>query len=320
MFIGVDLGGTNIKIGLLDDDLHVQDRLKVTTESETNSQVVMTNLVNGIKKIIAQTGTSTTQVRAIGIGVPGQMDIKSGVSIFSPNFFNWDNVPVAEIVQNAFHIPTAIDNDVRVNLYGEWQFGAGAGKDDVLMVTLGTGLGAAMIADGRMLYGKSNSAAELGHLNMYRHGRPCACGSSGCLGRYVSARGIVKTVREHLAAHETSVMTDWVNDNEDNLTAAMVSTAYDQHDQVAREVMLETGELLGYGLSSAINLFNPERVIIGGGVAQAGDRLLQPARAVVAGHALKVAREVCDIVPAKLGPWAGMVGAAVYANQTVIGG
>lgn len=315
MYIGIDLGGTNIKIGLLKNDLTVEAKLKVPTESETDSNHVMANLIAGVKQLLVQTQTGTDQIKAIGIGVPGQMNIQKGLSIFSPNFANWSNVPVVQLIENEFHVSTFMDNDVRVNLYGEWQLGAGKGKQDVLMVTLGTGLGAAMITDGQMMYGKSNSAAELGHLNMYRHGRPCACGSSGCLGRYVSARGMVKTVQEHLAAGETSVISEWIQGDESQITAKMVSDAYDQRDELAEKVMQETGEILGYGLSSAINMFNPERLIIGGGVAAAGERLLNPTKEVIAGHALKVAREVCDIVPAELGPWAGMIGAGVYAKQ-----
>jgi len=207
MYIGVDLGGTNIKIGLLNEDLTVQTKLKVATESETNSETVMSNLITGVKQLLIKMQTGTDQIKAIGIGVPGQMDIKAGLSIFSPNFSHWDNVPVIQLIEDEFHVPTFMDNDVRVNLYGEWKLGAGKGKQDVLMVTLGTGLGAAMITNGRMMYGKSNSAAELGHLNMYRHGRPCACGSSGCLGRYVSARGMVKTVKTTVTNNEPDGVT-----------------------------------------------------------------------------------------------------------------
>lgn len=315
MYIGIDLGGTNIKIGLLSDQLDVLTRLSVPTESETNSQTVMANLIAGVRQLFDTSGAQPAQIHAIGLGVPGQMDIEKGLSLFSPNFSNWDNVPVTQIMEQTFNIPTYIDNDVRVNLYGEWRMGAGRRMKDVLMVTLGTGLGAAMITDGKMMYGRSNSAGELGHMNMYRHGRPCACGSSGCLARYVSARGMIKTVQEHLAAGETSIISQWMNNDEKQITAKMVSEAYDQHDQVARTVMQETGEILGYGLSSAINLYNPERIIIGGVMAAAGDRLLTPTREVIGGHALKVARDVCDVVPAELGAWAGMIGAGVYAEH-----
>ena len=190
MYLGIDLGGTNIKIKLLNADLTVQMKLKVPTESETNSQTVMANMIAGIKQLLAETQTDTSQIKAVGIGVPGQMDIKKGLSIFSPNFTHWENVPVVQLIEAQFHLPTYIDNDVRVNLYGEWQLGAGRGKQNVLMVTLGTGLGAAIITDGQMMYGKSNSAGELGHLNMYRHGRPCArqFGLSGAL-RVCSGHG-----------------------------------------------------------------------------------------------------------------------------------
>lgn len=314
MYIGIDLGGTNIKLGLLADDLSVVDRLKVPTESETNSETVMANLSDGIQQLFITNHISANDIQTIGIGVPGQMDIQKGLSIFSPNFSNWANVPVAQLIADEFQTQTVIDNDVRVNLYGEWQFGAGRRKQDVLMVTLGTGFGAAVIAGGKMQYGRSDSAGEMGHMSMHHHGRPCACGNKGCLGRYVSARGMLWTVRDHLEAGETTIMTDWVDGDVSRLTAHMISQAYDEGDSLAKRVMQETGEEFGYGLANAINLYNPERIIVGGGVAQAGERLMAPAEAIVATHALKTAREACDIVMADLGPWAGMIGAGVYAK------
>lgn len=319
MYIGADMGGTFIKLGLLTDDLRPVARLKVPTESMTSSGVVMKNLLAGLHRLMTENQVTPNDIQAIGLGVPGQMDIQHGLSIASPNFSNWANVPVVTTVQQAYHIPTFMDNDVRVNLYGEWQFGAGRGKQDVLMVTLGTGLGAAMITNGRMMYGTTNSAVELGHMNMVRHGgRPCACGSSGCFGRYVSARGMVATVSDHLQRDEKSIVSQWTAGDLSSLTAEQISTGYDQHDAVCVATMRETSEMLGFGLANAINLYNPARVIIGGGVAQAGERLLGPARAIVTHHALKVAREACDVVPAELGPWAGMTGAAVYAQVRAV--
>lgn len=272
-------------------------------------------MIAAVHDLLMQNQLQATALNAIGIGVPGLLDIDTGISKFSPNFMNWQDVPIKQIFENQFHAPVFIDNDVRINLYGEWQFGVGIGQQNLLMVTLGTGLGSGVVLGGRVLYGTTASAGELGHMNMYRHGRPCACGSTGCLGRYVSARGIVKTTQEKLAAGEPSVLTDWTQNDANKITAKMVSQADDQHDQLAHTVWQETGELLGYGLANAINLFNPAMIIIGGGVANAGERLLTPTKQAIQAHGLKIAVGACQLMTAKLGDRAGMIGAAVIARR-----
>ncbi|WP_223875867.1 ROK family protein [Paucilactobacillus kaifaensis] len=315
MFIGIDLGGTNIKVGLFDDQLQPVDEIWRATQSETNSKIVIDNMIVAVQALLTQNQLQATALKAIGIGVPGLLDIDTGISKFSPNFMNWQDVPIKQIFEDQFHVPVFIDNDVRVNLYGEWQFGAGIGQQNLLMVTLGTGLGSGVVLDGRVLYGTTASAGELGHMNMYRHGRPCACGSTGCLGRYVSARGIVKTAQEKLKDGETSILTDWTQNDPSKITAKMISEADEQHDQLAHTVWQETGELLGYGLANAINLFNPAMVIIGGGMANAGKRLLTPTKNAIKAHGLKIAVVACQVVTAKLGDRAGMMGATIVAKR-----
>ena len=150
---------------------------------------------------------------------------------------------------------------------------------------------------------------------MYREGRPCRCGSSGCLGRYVSAVGIVKTLTDKLEEGRSSMILEWVGEDWTTMTAHMISEAYDLGDSLAIEVMHETGKILGFGLSNVINLFNPEMIIIGGGMSAAGDRLLNTVRNTVEKHALKLSSHACKIVQAKLGGQAGMIGAAAYAKN-----
>lgn len=188
-------------------------------------------------------------------------------------------------------------------------------QKNIVLLTLGTGIGAGIVIDGHVLYGATASAGEIGHMNMFRPGRPCRCGSDGCLGRYVSASGILDTIKEKIAAGNSTIMSEWVNGNPDKITAKMISNAYDLGDQMAIDTMNETGVILGYGLVNVINLFNPEILIIGGGMSAAGERLLQPARKIVAEHALRLSREHCTIVTAQLGDSAGMLGAALYARQ-----
>lgn len=188
-------------------------------------------------------------------------------------------------------------------------------QKNIVLLTLGTGIGAGIVIDGHVLYGATASAGEIGHMNMFRPGRPCRCGSDGCLGRYVSASGILDTIKEKIAAGNSTIMSEWVNGNPDKITAKMISNAYDLGDQMAIDTMNETGGILGYGLVNVINLFNPEILIIGGGMSAAGERLLQPARKIVTEHALRLSREHCTIVTAQLGDSAGMLGAALYARQ-----
>lgn len=311
--IGMDLGGTNIKTSLFTKDFSVVAEQRTPTMVSLGSEGVLQRMADNIRELLLKAGAAAEEVEVMGMGVPGLLDIEKGISLFSPNFPQWENVPIAGWFKERLGIPVFIDNDVRVNLYGECYFGARKGKKNVVLLTLGTGLGAGVMIDGHILYGATGSMGEIGHMNMYREGRPCRCKSSGCLGRYVSALGLLRTVKEKIEAKEKTVLTDWVKDPEE-ITAEMVSRAFDEGDQLAREAMEETGEILGFGLVNVINLYNPECVIIGGGMSAAGERLLSKAREVVDTHALEISRKACTIVTASLGDASGMLGAAKAAS------
>ncbi len=317
--IGIDLGGTNVKSAIFDEDFQCIYRRSDPTEADKGPAHVIHAMKVIIEAMIRDAGIDRSAIKCMGMGIPGLLDPQEGLSIFSPNFPGWDNIHIVNEMRSSLDFPIFIDNDVRVNLYGEWRFGAGAGHRNLVMVTLGTGLGSGIVSDGKVLYGTTSSAGELGHMNMYREGRPCRCGSSGCLGRYVSAIGIVRTLTEKLGAGRASIITDWVGQELSAITARMISEAYDLGDELAAEVMHETGELLGYGLSNVINLLNPELIIIGGGMSAAGDRLLGPVRAAIERHALQLSARACRVVQAQLGSEAGVIGAAAYANDRASG-
>ncbi|GAA2972964.1 ROK family protein [Lentilactobacillus parakefiri] len=311
---GVDLGGTNIKAGLFDEDFTMVKKLHMPTHEEKGPTVVLNRIWTACQQLMADAEITSDDIVAAGFGIPGQMDVEKGISIFSPNFTDWKDVSVVQWLQDKLGQPVFIDNDVRVNLYGEMAFGAGRGHRNVALVTIGTGLGVAVLINGEVLYGASNSVGEIGHMNMYRHGRPCACGSTGCLGRYVSARGIVKTMQEKLADGKSSIVGDWMAQGQ-KLTTKLISEAVAKGDLTAIEVFKETGELLGFCLGNVINLYNPDTLILGGGVSVAGEPLFKYTRETLAHHSLPVAREACEMTMAQLGDEAGMVGAAVYAGQ-----
>ncbi|WP_211748640.1 ROK family protein [Paenibacillus sp. Marseille-Q4541] len=313
--IGIDLGGTNIKAAIFNNEYKTVAETSVPTEAVKGPNHVMNKMKDIITELIATSHLSLADIKCMGMGIPGLLDPDEGLSIFSPNFPDWENIHVVNIMNRFFEFPTFIDNDVRVNLYGEWRHGSGIGYDNLVLITLGTGLGSGIISNGKVMYGKTSSAGEVGHMNMYREGRPCKCGSSGCLGRYVSAVGMVNTLIEKLSTGQKSIIQEWTGQDPSRMTAKMISDAYDLGDKVAIEVMHETGRILGFGLSNVINLFNPEIIIVGGGMSAAGDRLLHIVRETTAKHALKLSNEACKIQEAQLGGRAGMIGAAIYAND-----
>lgn len=313
-YIGIDLGGTNLKTSLFNNSFIKIHEVRVPTKAILGSNYVINKIANTVSSLLTSHNLSSKDIICIGIGVPGILDVENGISKFSPNFYNWENVNIVKFIEGTLNIPTFIDNDVRVNLYGERYFGAGKDKDNIVLLTLGTGLGAGIIIDGHILYGATSSVGEIGHMNMYRNGRSCKCGSSGCLGRYVSALGMIQTLKDKLDRGEKSIISDWIDHDYNKITANMISKAFDLEDTVAISTLYETGELLGYGLVNVINMYNPEIIIIGGGMSKAGDRLLKKTREVIKNHALKISAEACSIVPAELGDSAGMIGAAFYAK------
>ncbi|MDQ0194328.1 ROK family protein [Paenibacillus wynnii] len=317
--VGIDLGGTNIKAGIYHSDLRAINEISIPTEAGLGPQHVLSRIREAVRVLIVKTNLSLEDIKGMGIGIPGLLDPVEGLSIFSPNFPDWDHIHIINEMKDYYDFPVFIDNDVRVNLYGEWLHGAGRGYNNLILITLGTGLGSGIVNEGKVLYGTSYSAGEIGHMNMYRVGRPCKCGSSGCLGRYVSAVGMVNTFKEKLREGRTSIIQEWVNHDPEAIQAVMISKAYDLEDALAIEVMHETGSVLGFGLSNVINMLNPELVIVGGGMAAAGDRLLNTVRETVSNHALKLSGSKCRIVQAELGNRAGTIGAASYARSKMLG-
>ena len=314
--VGIDLGGTNIKAGIYNSgDLEEIIEISLPTEAGLGPHHVMSRIREAVRILTTQTNISLIDIKGMGIGIPGLLDPMEGLSIFSPNFPGWEHIHIINEMKDYYDFPIFIDNDVRVNLYGEWLHGAGRGYNNIVLITLGTGLGSGIVNDGKVLYGTTYSAGEIGHMNMYRQGRPCKCGSSGCLGRYVSAVGMVNTLKERLLEGRTSLIQKWVQNDYNAITALMISEAYDVGDALAIEVMHETGSLLGFGLSNVINMFNPEVIIVGGGMAAAGDKLLNTVRETVSNHALKLSSSKCRIVQAELGSRAGTLGAASLAHS-----
>ncbi|OPA73874.1 sugar kinase [Paenibacillus selenitireducens] len=313
--VGVDIGGTNIVCGLVDLEYNLLKTLKQPTDRHLGSDHVLNKLVSMIDELLVSAGVDRSQLKAVGAGIPGFVDPKQGQVIFNSNL-GWSDLPVAQIVSEKLGgIPVFIDNDVKMYVFGEAMKGAGQGAGVVHGVTIGTGLAAATVANGELYYGSGYMAGELGHVTIDGEKTPCGCGLTGCLETVVSATGIARQAREALEAGRDSLLRPVFE--RDELTAAEVSKAYDEGDALAHEIMNYTGKVLGKGLAYSISLFSPDVVVIGGGGALAGDRLLKPMREVLERSVYKGYLERLTIKIGELIDHGGVIGSAAFANSNV---
>ncbi|HEX8317253.1 ROK family protein [Longimicrobium sp.] len=312
--VGVDLGGTNIVVGLVPiEGGEVLGFRTVPTESVRGAKFVVDRIVSlveaAITEVTAAQGTSRAAVAGVGIGSPGPLDRKTGTVINTPNL-GWRNFPLRDLVANQVKLPCALDNDANCATYGEWWLGAGRGVSSLVGLTLGTGIGGGIVLDGQIYHGCSDVAGEIGHMTIDSNGRKCKCGNYGCLEQYASGPAIALRAAEGIEAGAETSLVDMVDGKLEDITAATVYEATVQGDAYAAEVMKDTARFLGAGVASIINILNPEMVVIAGGVTRAGDTLFEPLRAEVRRRAFRSAQECCKIVPAELPGTAGVVGAA----------
>lgn len=310
-FIGIDLGGTNIATALVNEKGKIIKKDKRHTEATNGFEHVIRNMLKAIYQMVGDVGINN--IAGIGLGIPGLVDSERGICRFAINL-GWNDVPVVERFEKEFpNVPIFMDNDVRVATLGEKYFGAGRDVDNLILISLGTGVGAGIIINGKIYQGISHNAGEIGHTTIFKDGPYCRCGNRGCLELYVSATGIAKRARDYIQAGHFTIMTDMVGHDLSKITAEVVSNACDKGDRLAIMVMEETAEILGIGIANYINIMNPEMIIIGGGVSLAGDKLFSPLKRVVKQRVMRSVGENVKIVPAELRDESGMLGAAVLA-------
>jgi glucokinase len=249
------------------------------------------------------------EILGVGIGSPGPLDLAEGVVLDAFNL-GWKDFALRDRLAETVGLPAILDNDANCATWGEYWLGAGRNVKSLVGVTLGTGIGGGVVLDGRLIHGASASAGELGHMTIDFHGRRCKCGNYGCLEAYASGPNIAARAREGLMAGAESALTGLVGGDLTRLTAATVYEAILQGDAYAEEVMLETAKILGAGLANIVNLFNPDMIVIVGGVTRAGDYLFAPLRSEVRRRAFRSADQACRIVPGALPETAGVIGAA----------
>lgn len=321
--VGVDLGGTNIVVGVL--PIEGGDLLGLRTqktEALKGAKFVVDRIVHMVQEAIAEVasahGVGKEAFAGIGIGSPGPLNRKTGTIINTPNL-GWRNFPLRDLIANAVGLPAALDNDANCATYGEWWLGAGKAVDNLVGFTLGTGIGGGIVLNGEIFHGASDAAGEIGHTTIDSTGRKCKCGNYGCLEAYASGPAIALRAVEGIETGAESVLPDLVEGRLEDITAATVYEGAVLGDAYANEVMKETAKFIGTGVANIINLLNPEMVVIAGGVTRAGDHLFVPLRAEVRRRAFRSAEEACQIVPAQLLGTAGVIGAVAMFKKEVLG-
>jgi len=307
---GIDIGGTNIKFGLLNTDGEILLSDSIKTQSEDGSDRTFDRIADEIEKLRVEKNIEKSDILGVGMGIPGPVLAQETV-VFFANFPWEENLNVAKILEEKTGYKVKVDNDVNVITAGEaWQ-GAAKGYTNIVGVALGTGIGGGIISDGKLISGAGGAGGEIGHMTIVPNGKLCGCGKKGCFEAYVSATGIEREATSRLMVNKNNKVWDIVQSKEgQKVEAKDIFDAAKLGDEFALDIVDYTTEYVAYGLSILLHVTNPEVVVIGGGVSLAGDILFDGIKEKIKKYSLPVCVEKLEILPAKLGNEAGIVGAA----------
>lgn len=311
--VGVDLGGTNIVSLLINGEGRVVGKDTRATLAREGKEKALSQIVSSARAILERgqrQGISSTSIKGVGVGSPGPLDTKKGIIHFAPNLPGWNNVPLVSILADQLKLPIFLENDANAAALAEWWIGAGKNVDNLVLLTLGTGIGGGIIIGGEVLHGAWDTAAEIGHMIIHEGGLVCGCGKRGCLEAYASATGVIKRTVSLIKEGRRTLLRKLVHDHLEDITCELVYQAAERGDELSQIIVKETARYLGIGIASVVNIINPEMVILSGGMTAAGDLLLKPVRKYARKYALEAAIRGVRIVPAKLGDNTGALGAA----------
>lgn len=313
--LALDIGGTKLAAGVISADGSALSFASCPTVVEDGPDAALKRLFDLGEKVLADAGAGAGRLLGTGIGCGGPLDPYAGILLAPPHLPGWVDLPMTDLARERYGLPAVLDNDGTAGAVGQWRFGAGRGCRHLLYLTVSTGIGGGLVLDGRTFRGGAGNGGEPGHVTVRSEGRYCkGCGRSGCLEAYASGTSIAERAAEAAAA-ATARGTSTVLAGHERLTAAEVDAAARQGDPVATQVWAETVDALGSGLTSLVNVFEPELVVLGGGVTRSGERLLEPVRHLIAARAMGPAARTARIVRASGGDRAGLLGAAAIGFE-----
>ena len=310
--IGVDLGGTRLRAVRMDTTGHIFQHRSVATAATAGPEEVISQVVSLVEQVIGD--VSLADILGIGVGSPGPTDPFAGIVLHALTLQGWVNVPLRALLEDQTGLPVILHNDAHAAALGEWYFGSGQGCQDFVYVTVSTGIGGGIIANGQLLLGRKGLAGEIGHMQIQSDGPVCSCGQTGCWESLASGTALARFAVQALQRKSPSLLHD--SATKGPLTAAQVVAAATQGDEMAQDLLRREGEFLGMGLVNLLHLFSPERITLGGGVAQAMAWLEPHMHRIIAARALPSYRDV-PIHYAHLGDQAGVIGAATRLLASV---
>ena len=314
--IGLDLGGTTFAVATVDENGKIAHQREEDTRQHDGPDILLPRLARAARAVIetAQNDAAST-CGALGIGVPGAIKHREGVCIYAPNLDGWRDLPVAAPLSEALNLPVFVINDAKAATLAEARFGAGRGADSILMLTLGTGIGSGVTIDGKLHLGATDRGSEVGHITVDINDKRGSAGNVGTLEAMCGRDAIVWRAMRHLTWGTKSLLIDLCAGDFTKLTPKIIAEAAHQGDEIANLTMVETASYLAVGITNVILTVDVERVVIGGGVAQAGSVLMEPLKRAVQARTSRMTFDVEQIVLAQLGPDAGIVGAAQWARE-----
>jgi len=314
-WLGIDLGGTNLKFGLLDDKLRLVGTMQLPTPASEGFEGVVAQMVRGAGRLIGREGIEPKRVKAVGIGAPGPLKISEGIVVAMPNIPGMENAPLGERLGDELGMPAVLENDANAAALGEYLCGAGKGSGNMVLLTLGTGIGSGIIVEGKILHGSHEMGGEMGHTIIVPDGEQCNCGQKGCLERYCSATYMVMRARRRLEGGQIRSALSDIPGGISELTARDIHRACVNGDAFAREVWLEAIHYLAIGCVNICRILDPDKIVLGGGMTAAGDDLIVPLRESVACLHWSITPLRTAVEIASLGNDAGVIGSAGAAWQ-----
>ncbi|MBI2080134.1 MAG: ROK family protein [candidate division NC10 bacterium] len=308
--IGGDVGGTNIRLALVDADGGLSEPYRYPTPPSGDAAAIVETLAQGIRVLQHQARAHGIRLVGCGLGLAGLVDVRAGLVYTAPNIAGFQDLPLKKLLEEKVDVPVTLENDANAAAFAEYWLGAGRGVGSLVCLTLGTGVGSGIVLDGKLWRGASGAAGEAGHMTVEADGERCGCGRRGCLEAYASATAIIRDARAALARGEATALRKKFGAHPEALTAKDVSDAASAGDAVARRLIERAGRYLGVGLGTLVNLLNPDLITLAGGLVAAGELLLRPALAELDQRAFPALRRRTRVAFSALADTAGMLGAA----------
>ena len=314
-YIGCDLGGTNLRAGIVDPhNGQVSHLLSRPTLAREGHDAVMARMAVLIEDVIAASGLSKVEIGGIGIGAPGVLDLEQGLTLFLPNLpGTWPEIPLRDTIANSVGLPVALLNDVRSITFGEWKFGAGQGVDTMACFAVGTGIGGGLVVNGQLHLGIGGTGGELGHQTIDYNGPVCGCGNRGCVEVYASGPAIASMGIKAVVQGRTTIIGELVNFDLNKISPDVIAQAASQGDKVAQTIIKDAGFYIGVAAANVCVCVGPRKIVIAGGVSHIGDPILEAIRATMRERVTIMPVEQVAVVQATLGDNAGVIGVALWA-------